>query len=732
MEMILTKSQNRVVNDLFSLYKKRNLNKESFLKAPTGSGKTLMASSLISKILEDSVANGIKTMVVVATISNAELPKQLTKKFEIYRKSHDYRNYEIELITSPSNSKSAKVEYISEFEIKENNVFVFGLSSFGRNTLFYENRTLDIFLESSKALGYEIVFIRDEAHVGEAPKINKVDKERFDSKMNDAASFIMKMTATPTNKESMVELKISEMEEDGRKLLKTNMKKTDLVGEVTNSEIIDDAIKTFLKTKKEYQKISEDIINPAMLIQLSNESSVDKIKQEQFEEGLDLLETKLKTAGLKYLKYFGHENKAVFGTNVPPTLEYASKNNSILDVIIFKVGPATGWDIPRANMLLQLRNVSSEKLNIQTLGRIMRNPLPSLEENDIACTYYLYSNYQKPSREDAIYSLEEKFKQKKLLYGYVNKESEQLTQDTTKFKESLIDLFMSSDFKNKVKDISEGEVIYGESSYGNAKVLNKIPNYFYLKLHNIQNAKEHINLFDLSDLDNVLNDVSVETKTNLEIVKYCVWFYINDIQKIKRESMVWFEKNDVYEISESENLKQYYQIWKDNENPKQADTSTFDNYGYKLIEDNEHLQYLDSEPELKFFEKFNDSLSAKQKSEIKFFAKMPTLGSKIYFEYYSSLDAGIKKSYMDFAIEYKEKVIMVEVKSFDNDYDEEKTKDLLRAYKKYMDKFGDEKLSLILFQWDKEHKKPVLNSYIEGEWKENISIRDVFDYLYID
>lgn len=60
-------------------------------------------------------------------------------------------------------------------------------------------------------------------------------------------------------------------------------------------------------------------------------------------------------------------------------------------------------------MLVQLREVSSETLNQQTVGRIKRNPIKELEIKDFANKYYIYSNYQEPSREMFQYNLRSEF-----------------------------------------------------------------------------------------------------------------------------------------------------------------------------------------------------------------------------------------------------------------------------------------------------------------------------------
>jgi type III restriction enzyme len=152
------------------------------------------------------------------------------------------------------------------------------------------------------------------------------------------------MTATPKDSRNFVELTSEEMNDDGVYLLKTKPElPKNLDFEIDNEKLIDNAIETFIKTKKDYENIEDYVIYPAMLVQIANNADENKDfqKNKDFKEGLELLERKLNNAGLKYLKYL-NSSPQVFGTNVPATLEYASKLDSHIDVIIFKVGPATG------------------------------------------------------------------------------------------------------------------------------------------------------------------------------------------------------------------------------------------------------------------------------------------------------------------------------------------------------------------------------------------------------
>ncbi len=732
--MQLTKSQNRVVSKLFNKYLKRGEHDSCSFKAPTGSGKTFMASELISRIFSEEYGKNItKTIIVFATVSNAELPKQLSLKLENYKKYHDFKNYKIEYIFSPSDNKSNKSEDIKEFVLEDNKVFVFGTSSFRKNTLFYQNKTLENFIQEVKNQNYEIIFIRDEAHIGSKKELSKDLLENFDEKIKDAANFIVEMTATPKKDKNFVELTMKEISEDDVFLLKTKQEPLEFdSNEIENEDLIDHAIATFIKSKKEYEKIDNLVIQPAMLIQIMNDADDkrDAQKNKDFKEGLELLERKLNQNGLKYLKYLNSKPE-VFNTKVPATLEYASKLDSHIDVIIFKVGPATGWDIPRANMLLQLRNVSSESLNTQTIGRIMRNPIPSLEQNPITDKYYLYSNYQKPSRDLATYNLNDEFLEKKLYFGKVNQKSKEFLEDHESYRNSVIDYIKSSDFLNIIQDLDDDKIIYNSLNYGTVTQINKILNYVDLKIFNIKKLIELEKEFKLSLFNKYLEEISNKTNKNIEKIKYAFYnLSIVRIKEIMKENTKWIHDSDPYIIKENGNLLSNYNIWIDNEKPKKFNSEKFKNYGYFLISENDdkkNIQYLDSMPELAFFEKFMKNLPQHRKDEINFFAKMPTLGSGIYFEYYSEKDASIKKSFMDVAIEYKDKIIMVEIKSKENDYDPEKTDNLSTAYEMYMQNCSKTNLSLVLYRHHESNSQ--LSLMIDGKWEENSSFNKAIDYL---
>lgn len=350
--MKLTNSQSRSVDRIFKRYlNKTRENKIVDFKAPTGSGKTFIAANVISQIARYvNYQTNKKVMFIVATVSDADLPKAFAKKIDQYKKYLDFNDINVEFRQSPSTNQTKKLENIKEFFIEHNKVLVFGTSSFGKKKLFTENKILDNFIEDVKSRkDLELIYIRDEAHKSKGEKTSEKEYQDLDSNLIKVADFVLRMTATPKNSEYLIELSIEDMKQDDQYLLKNTPSFPNFTKTFNNDRdeffVLKHAIQTFKEVKEEYKKLNINV-NPAMLIQVRSKENgkidgIKKVKEIEFENNINKIINILKFEGLNYLKYFSND-KVSSNLALPPTLEEASKNNSLFDVIIFKVGPATG------------------------------------------------------------------------------------------------------------------------------------------------------------------------------------------------------------------------------------------------------------------------------------------------------------------------------------------------------------------------------------------------------
>ena len=143
-----------------------------------------------------------------------------------------------------------------------------------------------------------------------------------------------------------------------------------------NEILIDLAIKKRCIIAKEYEKINENI-NPLIIIQFPNEN-----------EGLIAsIENILNQKGINY------ENKllSIRMSNNHKNFENIEENDNITQVLLIKQAIATGWDCPRAKILVKLRENMGEQFEIQTLGRLRRMPKAKHYDNPILDNAFLYT-----------------------------------------------------------------------------------------------------------------------------------------------------------------------------------------------------------------------------------------------------------------------------------------------------------------------------------------------------
>ncbi len=253
--MELTTLQKRTVEDIVKFYgKEKEFGKEIHFKAPTGSGKTLMATHVISQIMNNNQHE--KLVFIIATISSASLPKAFEEKINQYKSSLPFQDFEVEYIESPSAStnKNKVKDYTPQIRIERNKIYIFGKATFGKGRIFTEQEVIADFVSACKHQGYKVVYIRDEAHIG--GEKSDAGIKTFETLMQNNADFIVKMTATFNNKSTArrVELKEADLKDhtknDGKWLIKCNAQ---VINDetVTDEELIDKAIIKFKIVKDE-------------------------------------------------------------------------------------------------------------------------------------------------------------------------------------------------------------------------------------------------------------------------------------------------------------------------------------------------------------------------------------------------------------------------------------------------------------------------------------------------
>jgi type III restriction enzyme len=699
--MQLTSLQKQTCEEILGLYDKDKPVKVDF-KAPTGSGKTLMASFIISALIEQEISE--KFIFVIATPSSSSLPEFFQKKLNKYKADLPYSKFEVEYIRSPSSAKSDKTEATPNIHLTQNKVYIFGKASFGKGRILSERGVIDDFILSAIDRGITLVYIRDEAHIGD--KKSQDDQTRkFESLMQGSAKFVLKMTATPDYNDKKVVLKESDLNNsninDNKFLLKTTPELL-LKRDLEDSKMLEDAIKNFKNVQLEYKKLGL-ALRPCMLLQVDNEPT-DKDKKKIFLSGLEEIKTQISNNSLAWVQYFGNTDKdsnRVYKGNF--TLDEITETNSEIDVVIFKIGPSTGWDIPRACMLVQLRNVCSSSLNAQTIGRIKRNPYPNLEKNEITDKYYIYSNAKESDKDITVYNYEvkEKFRTEPFVAITITNKKEITKAEATEELNEGIRGYLTEKKDAILQQLNEtfvkknNELIYKKVRYsinGN-KVYSKISNPFIF-------LKEYKRLISAnkSIYDKISKAADSFYRQNIKFEKicrdlYCIlpeYFYTVLFEKHKTELIAIINKHKqfkpIYKVdSLSYEPKVYSEIYYDKPTTERTPVS---NYLFDITNGQKNRQPLDSKPERIVFNKLYDF--AERSEKVGIWTKNLVF-SKISAEYLDDNNVA-RRSFFDFIVKFDCGICLyIEVKS-KNDINSDKTQQLKNSYADYFDRRGQRNL----------------------------------------
>jgi len=321
-------------------------------RAPTGSGKTRMMSDFMNRVL----ANNDDVVFLVSTLSKGNLAKQNYDVFQECADTGVFPNLNPFLISSEAGEEE------SVFIPTDYNVYVLARDLYKDGSRLKQG-ALENFLRTMTAyflgqgLNKKIYLIKDECHQA---------TNNLDSLSPEYFSKTIMMSATPNLKRGQKpDVVISDEDAQDVKLIKK-------VVWGAEEDTVENAFQKFEEVKEQYRNLLG--VNPCLIIQISN--------KEKAEEEWTNIESILNKPEYQHLKWMSivdkkencKTNDKVGKLSLDKWKDYAKSKASTIDVIIFKMVISEGWDIPRACMLYQVRDVKSKQLDEQVMGRVRRNP----------------------------------------------------------------------------------------------------------------------------------------------------------------------------------------------------------------------------------------------------------------------------------------------------------------------------------------------------------------------
>ena len=386
MTKILKQFQQKAIDNILT-YVQMILNgnaiKTVILQSPTGSGKTFMMSQVINKLATDQTFNHVDMCFLWVSIGKGALHEQsyrsLKKTFNGYPDCHLIEN-EFTGGRDKINRNEVVVLNWEKLRTKDKT------TGDWKNILMKDKETnnfIDV-IQNTKEEGRKILLIIDESH-------SSTDTARAQELRDDIIrpDLTIEMSATPvlSGEASLYKVEPNAVINEG--LIKKEIIINENIDKITNDEL--DSEKLILEAAYQKQKelkqayIEEGIdINPLVLIQLPNSDEGDRKK--------DVVEQFLGTKGISQDK----GNLAIWLSEEKVNTEtpYLIPNSSQVDFLLFKQAIDTGWDCPRASILVRFRETKSLVFEIQTVGRILRMPEAQHYNNEVLNKGYIYTNIQ--------------------------------------------------------------------------------------------------------------------------------------------------------------------------------------------------------------------------------------------------------------------------------------------------------------------------------------------------
>ena len=332
--------------------------RDIILKSPTGSGKTI----ILTYFMHQYIQSFPKTVFVWLTPGKGNLEEQSKAKMDKYIHASQTKLLSDVMTAGFEENDSCFINWEK-------------LTKKGNNALKDSERTN--FLEHIQhALndGIRFVIIVDESHQNNTIKADEIIQYFHTDK-------IIRCSATPKGiaKAEIIEIPEEEVIAAGliKKMLVINQDfPQSIETEDQTAFLLEKALGKQRELRAAFLQGGNDI-NPLIVIQIPNKS----------ETLLDGVERYLETQGLTY----ENGKLAVWLSDRHENLDGIDKPNAASSAVIIKQAVATGWDCPRAHILVKLRDNMDETFEIQTIGRIRRMPEAKHYQNDLLDSCYLYT-----------------------------------------------------------------------------------------------------------------------------------------------------------------------------------------------------------------------------------------------------------------------------------------------------------------------------------------------------
>lgn len=332
--------------------------KEILVQAPTGSGKTIILLDYIDKFLVEH-----KDYIFIwLTPGSGDLEEQSKNKMMELLKNRTTKDLNDIMTNGFESQDTAFINW--ENVTKKGNT---ALKELEKSNLFDR-------IDEAQNQGLKFIIIIDEEHRNKTEKAETIT-QLFNPK------YIIRVSATTKRNDEAYNIKISEMQVINSGLITKSLY---INQGIENNIVLNDEVEYLLKLainkRRAIRKACTELgvdYNPLVIIQLPSmsENIIEKIEKFLTKEG------------------FTYENGllSIWLADKKENIDNISENSSKQCFLIMKQAISTGWDCPRAKILVKIRENMHEDFEIQTLGRIRRMPEGNHYGNEELDNCYLYT-----------------------------------------------------------------------------------------------------------------------------------------------------------------------------------------------------------------------------------------------------------------------------------------------------------------------------------------------------
>ena len=420
------------------------------VKSPTGSGKTIILIDFVEEYLTKINSRTVFIWLCPGKGDLEEQSRQKMRKFAPHRHTQN-------LFDSLQNG----------FEAESTTFINWELVTKKGNTSIRDSERKNLFdrIADAHRAGIEFIVIIDEEHSNNTAKAKTII-DAFSAKN------IIRVSATAIENKRYEYFEIDEVDVIGEGLITKALYVNE--GLADGMEVADDydCLLDLADSKRKdiaarYKELGK-AIRPLVLIQFPNGQP----------ETIRAVEKKLESMGYTYdngmVSIWMSEDKR----DLPDNL---TENDATPVFLLMKQAISTGWDCPRAKILVKLREGMSESFEIQTIGRIRRMPEAKHYEDDLLDFCYVYTFDEKykaglMSSIDKAYETRRLFLKDKCKTFTIEKQVRDLDFDGLGEREVLIKIHealvkkynLGSDKKMNKMLLSDAGYVFGTDIHGQA------------------------------------------------------------------------------------------------------------------------------------------------------------------------------------------------------------------------------------------------------------------------